>query len=50
VISAQPLITLDDVEAGSRWFGAVLGVTSGHGGPNDEMLMDGDVLVSQLYS
>jgi predicted enzyme related to lactoylglutathione lyase len=49
VISPQPLITLDDVDAGSRWFCAVLGVTSGHGGSEYEMLMDGDELVAQLH-
>ncbi len=49
MISAQPLVTLGDVEAGSRWFCAVLGVTAGHGGPHYEMLMDGDTLVAQLH-
>jgi hypothetical protein len=43
------MIVLDDVEAGSRWFCTVLGVTSGHGGPDYEMLMDGDELVAQLH-
>lgn len=37
----QPRIALDDVEAGSRWFQAVLGLSSGHGGTKYEMLLDG---------
>ena len=43
------MVVLDDVEAGSRWFRSVLGLTSGHGGPDYEMLMDDDVLVAQLH-
>jgi hypothetical protein len=49
VIQAQPMIVLDHVEAGSRWFQAVLGLTSGHGGSEYEMLMSGDALVAQLH-
>lgn len=45
----QPLITLDDVPAGSLWFQTVLGLSSGHGGAEYEMLMDGDVMVAQLH-
>lgn len=45
----QPMIVLKDVEAGSRWFQQVLGLTSGHGGPEYEMLMDGGQLVAQLH-
>lgn len=45
----QPLIVLSDVQAGSRWFHDVLGLTSAHGGPDYEMLMDGDELVVQLH-
>jgi predicted enzyme related to lactoylglutathione lyase len=45
----QPLIALAEVEAGSRWFQRVLGLTSGHGGPEYEMLMDGQHLVAQLH-
>jgi predicted enzyme related to lactoylglutathione lyase len=46
----QPLIALADVEAGSRWFQRVLGLSSGHGGSEYEMLMDGDELVAQLHA
>jgi hypothetical protein len=49
VIQAQPMIVLSDVEGGSRWFQDVVGLTSGHGGPDYEMLMDGDRLVAQLH-
>jgi predicted enzyme related to lactoylglutathione lyase len=45
----QPLIALADVEAGSRWFQDVLGLTSTHGGSEYEMLSDGDTLVVQLH-
>ncbi|HRE03007.1 MAG TPA: hypothetical protein PLV68_17040, partial [Ilumatobacteraceae bacterium] len=49
MLRAQPMIFLADVEAGSRWFQDVLGLTSGHGGTEYEMLMDGDTLVAQLH-
>jgi hypothetical protein len=45
----QPLLVLADVEAGARWFQQVLGLRSGHGGSEYEMLMDGDTLVVQLH-
>jgi hypothetical protein len=43
------MVVLHDVEAGSRWFQDVLGLVSGHGGPEYEMLMDGGTLVAQLH-
>jgi len=49
MIRPQPMIVVDDVEAGSAWFQAVLGMSSGHGGPEYEMLMDGDELIAQLH-
>jgi hypothetical protein len=45
----QPLIALADVEAGSRWFQNVLGLSSAHGGSEYEMLLDGQDLVAQLH-
>lgn len=45
----QPLIVLADVEAGSKWFQDVLGLRSGHGGAEYEMLMDGETMVAQLH-
>ncbi len=49
MLQPQPLIALADVEAGSAWFQAVLGLSSGHGGPDYEMLLDGGDLVLQLH-
>lgn len=49
VIRSQPMIVLDDVDAASRWFQEVLGLVSGHGGNEYEMLMDGSELVAQLH-
>lgn len=43
------MVAVDDVEAASRWFQQVLGLASGHGGPDYEMLMDGTDLVAQLH-
>lgn len=45
----RPMLVVRDVEAASRWFQSVLGLTSAHGGPEYEMLMDGDTLVLQLH-
>jgi catechol 2,3-dioxygenase-like lactoylglutathione lyase family enzyme len=49
MIRPQPMIVVADVEAASRWFQEVLGLASGHGGDEYEMLMDGDELVAQLH-
>lgn len=49
MIRSQPMLVLADVEAGSRWFQEVVGLRSGHGGKEYEMLMDGDVVVAQLH-
>ena len=49
MMRAQPLIALADVEAGSLWFQGVLGLSSGHGGSEYEMLMDGRDMVAQLH-
>ncbi len=45
----QPMLVVEDVEACSKWFQEVLGLASGHGGPEYEMLMDGDTMVAQLH-
>lgn len=45
----QPMIVVHDVETCSKWFQDVLGLRSGHGGDEYEMLMDGDELVAQLH-
>lgn len=43
------MLVLADVESGSRWFQGVLGLSSGHGGAEYEMLLDGAELVAQLH-
>ena len=44
-----PLICVRDVEASSRWYQDLLGLTSGHGGREYERLNVGDRLVLQLH-
>ncbi len=44
----QPMLQVDDVEASSRWYQATLGLVSGHGGPEYEMLFGGDPHVTPL--
>jgi catechol 2,3-dioxygenase-like lactoylglutathione lyase family enzyme len=46
---AQPMIAVHDVASTSRWYQQALGLTSGHGGPEYEQLMSGDMLVLQLH-
>jgi catechol 2,3-dioxygenase-like lactoylglutathione lyase family enzyme len=50
----QPLIVVADVEASSRWYQAVLGLKSAHGGPEYERLIpagaDADDFVLQLHA
>jgi len=48
-LTPQPLIVVHDVEATSAWYQAVLGLHSGHGGAEYEMLMSGEQLVLQLH-
>lgn len=48
-VRSQPLVCVRDVPASSRWYQAVLGAKSAHGGPEYERLtVDGD-LVLQLH-
>jgi catechol 2,3-dioxygenase-like lactoylglutathione lyase family enzyme len=48
-IRPQPLITVSDVPAASRWYQAILGASSGHGGAEYErLLLDGSVIL-QLH-
>ncbi|MGD9704535.1 MAG: VOC family protein [Acidimicrobiia bacterium] len=49
MIRAQPMLVVRDVETASQWFCSVLGLQSGHGGPDYEMLMDGSEVVAQLH-
>jgi catechol 2,3-dioxygenase-like lactoylglutathione lyase family enzyme len=47
----QPLIVVSDVEASSRWYQAVLGLESGHGGPEYERLIPpGGDFILQLHA
>ncbi len=45
----QPMVVVRNVEAASKWFQGVLGLRSGHGGDEYEMLMDGGDMVAQLH-
>lgn len=45
----QPLIVVRDVETSSRWYQAVLGFTSGHGGAEYEQLLFDGQMVMQLH-
>lgn len=46
----QPLITVNDVEASSRWYQTLLGCESAHGGPAYERLVSNGRLILQLHS
>jgi len=48
-ITAQPMLAVPDVEASSRWYQQVLGATSGHGGPEYEMVLVDGATVLQLH-
>jgi predicted enzyme related to lactoylglutathione lyase len=46
---SQTMIAVRDVEASSRWYQQLLGLESGHGGPEYERLLAAGVLVLQLH-
>ena len=48
-MKVQPMITVRDVEASSRWYQELLGCESGHGGPEYEMLLKDGELLLQLH-
>jgi catechol 2,3-dioxygenase-like lactoylglutathione lyase family enzyme len=48
-MNPQPLIAVHDVEASSTWYQTVLGLQSGHGGPEYERLISEDRVVMQLH-
>jgi catechol 2,3-dioxygenase-like lactoylglutathione lyase family enzyme len=48
-MKSQTLIAVHDVEASSQWYQAVLGLKSGHGGPEYERLLAEEQLVLQLH-
>ena len=43
------MIAVHDVEKSSAWYCAVLGATSGHGGPEYEQLLVDDAMILQLH-
>jgi hypothetical protein len=45
----QPLISVADVEASSRWYQYLLGCQSAHGGPEYERLVVNETLILQLH-
>ena len=45
----ETMLFANDVEATSKWYQDFLGMKSGHGGSEYEMLMDGDRLLLQLH-
>lgn len=45
----RPMLQVSDVVVASRWYQDALGLTSGHGGDEFEMLFSGDDLVLQLH-
>lgn len=47
-MQATPMLQVDDVEASSRWYQRLLGLVSGHGGPDFEMLFVGEPFASAL--
>lgn len=46
----EPLIAVEDVEKSSSFYRHLLQCTSGHGGPEYEMLMSGGGLLLQLHA
>jgi catechol 2,3-dioxygenase-like lactoylglutathione lyase family enzyme len=48
-MQAQPLIAVRDVQASSRWYQAVLGCESGHGGPEYERIVSEGSVILQLH-
>lgn len=48
-VSPRPLIAVSDVDASRRWYAALLGVESGHGGDEYEQLLADGEPVLQLH-
>jgi catechol 2,3-dioxygenase-like lactoylglutathione lyase family enzyme len=45
----RPMLQVSDVARSSQWYQASIGLRSGHGGDEFEMLFDGDDFVLQLH-
>ena len=43
------MLQVSDVEGSSRWYQQMLGLRSGHGGDEFEMLFDGEEFILQLH-
>ena len=48
-MQSTTMLFVKDVEIASQWFQDFLGVASGHGGPEFEMLMNEDQIFLQLH-
>lgn len=48
-MKCQPMIMVRDVAESSAWYRQLLGLTSGHGGDEFEMLMAGNELLLMLH-
>lgn len=48
-IRPQPLVTVADVPAASRWYQRILGAVSAHGGEEYERLLVGGKVILQLH-
>lgn len=48
-MKCMPMIVVEDVPASSRWYQELLGIASGHGGDEFEMLMDGSTVLLMLH-
>lgn len=49
-MNPQPLIAVHDVQASIRWYQALLGCESGHGGPKYDQLVFEGKMVMQLHA
>jgi len=48
-VQAQPMIAVRDVAASSRWYQALLGCKSGHGGNEYEQIVSDGKIILQLH-
>jgi catechol 2,3-dioxygenase-like lactoylglutathione lyase family enzyme len=46
---SETMLVVRDVVASSAWYQRLLGCKSGHGGPDFEMLVEGDALLLMLH-
>ena len=48
-MNCYPMLVVGDVPAASKWYQELLGVTSGHGGEEFDMIMEGHELLFTLH-